>query len=175
MTILQSHTCLVSGLRRTRAAREIYLVAVVAIGESARVPGLTIHPVRHGHGRLRKEVETGGQPPLETISVLHGSTLHMETLCWKCENLIARHGAAAHDLSEVAVALTQQAKTDCNAAEREAALARVIVAEAQCAGIRAMISAHLLEHTGTQTPPQRSLRNKVSPTQMDPLPRRFST
>jgi hypothetical protein len=74
----------------------------------------------------------------------------METLCWKCENLIARHGAAAHELSEVAVELTHQAKTDCSTAERDAALARVIVAEAQCAGIRAMISAHLLEHTGTE-------------------------
>jgi len=62
-------------------------------------------------------------------------------------NLIARHGAAAHDLSEVAEALTQRAKTDCSAAERDAALAKVIVAEARCAGLRTMISAHLLEHT----------------------------
>jgi hypothetical protein len=73
----------------------------------------------------------------------------MDTLCWKCENLIARHGAAAHDLSEVAEALTHQAKTDCSAAERDAALAKVIVAEARCAGLRTMISAHLLEHTRT--------------------------
>ena len=71
----------------------------------------------------------------------------METLCWKCENLIARHGAAARDLSEAAEALTHQARMDCSAAERDTALANVLVAEARCAGLRTMISAHLLDHT----------------------------
>jgi hypothetical protein len=74
-------------------------------------------------------------------------THSMETLCWKCENLIARHGAAAHDLSQVAEALTHQAKTGCSNADRDAALAKVIMAEERCASLRAMISAHIVDHT----------------------------